>query len=155
LREIMSIKVMSAVWENAPVRQGKLLVLLAMADYADERGACWPSVPNLAKKAHVSERHARRILRQLEREHLIVREKLTGRYEPNIYRIFPGRGDILTPLKEKQGGHLGQPGGTSATSRGDTQTPQSVTEPSREPSSGCIDSDDEETKKRMERMGIQ
>ena len=134
----MSIKVMSVVWEAAPVRQGALLVLLAMADYCDERAVCWPSVPNLAKKAHVSERHARRILRQLERKGLIRRERMTGRYEPNIYRVLPDRGDKMSPLGKNEGGHLRQPGGTSTTLRGDTQTPQSVTESSREPSSGCI-----------------
>ena len=133
----MSIKAMSAVWEAAPVRQGAMLILLAMADYCDERGVCWPSVPNLAKKAHVSERHARRILRQLERKGLIRSEKLTGRYEPNIYKILCGRDDKMSPLNEKQGGHPEQPGGTSGTPRGDTQTPQSVTEPSSNPSSGC------------------
>ena len=122
----MSIKVMSAVWENPPVRQGALLVLLAMADYCDERGVCWPSVPNLGKKARVSERHARRILRQLERAGLIKKERMTGRYEPNIYRVLPDRGDILSPLGKNEGGHLEQSGGTSETSRGDTQTPQSV-----------------------------
>lgn len=149
----MSIKVMSGAWEVAPVRQGALLLLLAMADYCDERGMCWPSVPNLAKKARISERHARRILRELERKGLIRSEKLTGRYEPNIYKILCGRDDKMSPLDEKQGGHLRQPGGTPGAPRGDTQTPQSVTEPSCKPSSGI--STDKETEEQKARMGIQ
>lgn len=133
----MSIKVMSAAWANARVRQGSLLVLLALADYANDNGICWPSVPHLMEKSHISRRHVQRILRELERKGLIAKERIPGRYEPNIYKVLGGRGDKMTPLSENQGRHLRHSGATSKTSRGDTQTAQSVTEPSREPSSGC------------------
>ena len=129
---------MSAVWAQAPVRQGSLLVLLALADYANDNGICWPSVPHLMEKAHVSRRHVQRILRELTRKGLIRKEKMVGRYEPNVYKVLCGRGDKMTPLDRNQGRHLEHRGASSATSRGDTQTALSVTEPSREPSSGYI-----------------
>ena len=34
----MSIKVMTTVWAEAPYQGGALLILLAMADWADENG---------------------------------------------------------------------------------------------------------------------
>jgi hypothetical protein len=43
----MSIKIMAAVWElNLP--QNQKLVLLALADHADDRGTCYPSVARIA-----------------------------------------------------------------------------------------------------------
>lgn len=134
----MSIKVMSSVWAHAAVRQGSLLVLLALADYANDNGICWPSIPHLMEKAHISRRHVQRILRELERKGLIAKERMAGRYEPNIYKVLCGRGDKMTPLNENQGRHLRHPGASFETLRGDAQTAQSVTEPSRKPPSGCV-----------------
>jgi len=34
----MSIRVMTAVWDHSPYESGELLVLLALADWADEPG---------------------------------------------------------------------------------------------------------------------
>ena len=127
---------MTAVWANAPVRQGSLLVLLALADFANDNGICWPSVPTLMKKAHISRRHVQRILRDLQEDGLIAKEKLAGRYEPNVYKVLCDRGDEMTPLNRDSGVTSVHSGATFETSRGDTQTAQSVREPSREPSSG-------------------
>ena len=132
----MSIKVMSAVWENAPVRQGKLLVLLAMADYADERGVCWPSIGKLAERARLKRRQKQDILKKLLEVGLIRKERLTGRYEPNIYKILCGRGAETTPLGEKQGCSPAPRGVQSSTARGAPHRLLTVTEPSLEPSSG-------------------
>lgn len=148
----MSIKAMTAVWESAPVKQGSLLVLLALADFANENGTCWPSIPSLMEKAHISRRHVQRILRSLERRGLIAKERLVGRYEPNIYKVLCGRGDKMTPLGENEGRHLEHPGASFATPRGDTQTAQSVTDPSREPSSG--NDTDKEVAALEEKMGV-
>lgn len=86
-RKPVSIKVMTAVWENAPVRQGSLLVLLALADFASDNGLCWPSVETLAKKARLKRRHTQDILWKLERLGWITREVGTGPYGANHYRV--------------------------------------------------------------------
>ena len=49
----MSIKIMNAVWESGPADHTGLLVLLAMADIADDAGRLWPSVAGLPRGAHV------------------------------------------------------------------------------------------------------
>ncbi len=58
----MSIAVSSQVWEYSRQKSGNLLVLLAIADHADERGIAWPGIPLLARKTRLSERHVRRCL---------------------------------------------------------------------------------------------
>ncbi|HZS19218.1 MAG TPA: helix-turn-helix domain-containing protein [Candidatus Udaeobacter sp.] len=61
----MSIKVATQVWERSRHKSGNLLVLLALADHADDYGRAWPGIPRLARKARLSERHTRRCLNQL------------------------------------------------------------------------------------------
>lgn len=62
----MSIKVMSAVWEHSQQSGGALLVLLALADFANDDGHCYPSVGTLADKSRMSRRNVQYILRDLE-----------------------------------------------------------------------------------------
>ena len=52
----MSVRVSTRVWELAPQQGGALLILLAMADFADEDGVCFPTLPTRAAKARLSER---------------------------------------------------------------------------------------------------
>ena len=61
----MSIKVATQVWKGSRHKSGDLLVLLALADHADDQGKAWPGIPLLARKARLSERHARRCLNQM------------------------------------------------------------------------------------------
>jgi hypothetical protein len=61
----MSIKVATEVWRGSRHKSGNLLVLLALADHADDQGKAWPGVSSLARKARLSERHTRRCLSEL------------------------------------------------------------------------------------------
>ena len=47
----MSIKVAIEVWRGSQHKSGNLLVLLALADHADDQGKAWPGIPLLARKA--------------------------------------------------------------------------------------------------------
>lgn len=51
---------------------GKVL-LMCLANYADENGSCWPSQSTLAKEAELSERAIRKWLKQLEASGFIER----------------------------------------------------------------------------------
>lgn len=97
----MSIKVMTEVWEHSQQEGGALLVLLALADHANDQGYCWPSVPTLAKKARLSERHVRRILSDLQETGELEIEARTGR--SNYYRVVTPRmgGDNLSGVEEE------------------------------------------------------
>jgi hypothetical protein len=83
----MSIKVMAQVWENSPYGEGTLLVLLAMADWANDDGFCWPSIPQLAHKSRQSERNVRYVLRKLEEDKVVDRVEHRGKGHRNEYRL--------------------------------------------------------------------
>ncbi len=53
------------------------LVLLCLADYADEHGCCWPSQRTLAVDASLCERTVRRQLNYLEKAGVLSRRKRT------------------------------------------------------------------------------
>ncbi len=95
----MSIDVMVEVWKYAPVKGGDLLVLLCLADHANERGTCWPSIPTLAERSRLEERQVYRIIKNLERKGLIDIDHGEGSRRGNWYRVNTAnfnKGDIFT-----------------------------------------------------------
>ena len=87
----MSIKIRSEVWENAPLVGTDLLVLLALADMAnDENRECWPGLKNISHKARISTRQVSNVLGDLELQGIIcITSRLTekGGNTSNLYRI--------------------------------------------------------------------
>ena len=57
----MSIKRMSAVWEHSQHKGSELLLMLAIADTANDLGVAWPGYPYLAKKIRMARRSAIRL----------------------------------------------------------------------------------------------
>ena len=62
----MSIKAMTWVWDNSPQKSTNLLMLLAIADFCNDEGVCYPGVPRLAKKCRLQERGARKVITKLQ-----------------------------------------------------------------------------------------
>jgi hypothetical protein len=83
----MSIAVMSKVWKDAPQTGTELLVLLALADWADDRGTCWVKIVNLAKKARISERSAQYAVKQFMTDGTLEMIQESVRTQPTVYRI--------------------------------------------------------------------
>lgn len=101
----MSIRLMSLVWDTATVGGSDLLVLLALADYANDDGtSIYPSMKSLAKRARLSEDQTRRIIHKLIADgvvELVEKGGWTGnRNKSNEYRI------ILDSAGNLQGGVL-------------------------------------------------
>jgi len=94
----MSVKVMSRVWEHAPHKESTLLVLLALADYADDNGICWPDVASIATKARITDRRAIDIIRDLEADGSIAFQKGGGRGRRSCYAVLLG----LTPDQQER-----------------------------------------------------
>lgn len=70
----MSIALMGLVWDS-PVKSARMrLILLAIADSANDDGACWPSVGTLAKRAGCSLSTARGLVAELEQRGVLTRE---------------------------------------------------------------------------------
>lgn len=144
----MSIMVMSCVWKHAPVDQGQLLVLLALADFADDDGWSFPAMATLAAKARMSERTAQRAVRAMQDAGFLTIAENAGPGGSNRFRVdiaalaasreLPGSdrqgGDKLTPPEGGEGGDTGVTGGvTNTTGGGDTGVTLTVIEPSIEP----------------------
>ena len=91
----MSIEHMTAVWKYAPFDQTTLLVLLCLADYADDGGRSWPSVSRIAERARCSERHVSRVLSELEESGWLTRTPRPG--HSTTYTVVI-RGDKMAPL---------------------------------------------------------
>ena len=58
---------MARCWESSRATGSDLLVLLALADAADDDGECWPSVRTIAKKARLDHRTTQRRIRSLQK----------------------------------------------------------------------------------------
>jgi hypothetical protein len=85
----VSIRIMTAVWDRSKQTGGNLLLLLALADSADDNGECWPGVETLARKARMTPRHVRRVLAQLEEHGEVSRLPNAGMKGTNRYLIAP------------------------------------------------------------------
>jgi hypothetical protein len=83
----VSLRTMTCVWANSRASSGTLLVLLAIADFADDDGKAWPSVETLARKSRLSERAVRYALRELEKMGELATLKEAGPGGVNMYRV--------------------------------------------------------------------
>lgn len=94
----MSVKVMSWVFDHSESTGNERLVLLAIADHAnDETWSCWPSVARLAVKAKVSERTVQRAIRSLVELGEIGIGEGTGPRGTHRYTVYPQGRQIDTP----------------------------------------------------------
>ena len=88
----MSIRVMTSVWDDARTQaHSELLVLLALADWANDERHCWPTISALAAKARLSERAVQQILGRLTATSRIRRIQGGGRGRPNQYQVVTVR----------------------------------------------------------------
>ena len=75
----MSIMQMVLAWKVRDVSGTDKLVLLALADWANDEGLCWPSLDTLAEKSSLNRRTVMNAIGRLENAGLIRREILTGK----------------------------------------------------------------------------
>jgi len=74
----MSVRVMTAVWE-LDLPDSDKLVLLALADCANDEGHCWPSVRSLTIKCSKSERTIQGSIKRLVDEGHLIRREVPGK----------------------------------------------------------------------------
>lgn len=98
----MSIRLMTWVWQNSPYSGERLLLHLALADYANDEGVCFPSHGTLAKKARCSKGWVAQTIKQMIADHLIeiVEPAGQGRGKVGRYRLLIGdtQCDLSEPL---------------------------------------------------------
>lgn len=83
----MSIALMTVAWA-LPVASTEKLVLLALADNANDAGCCWPSMATIARKCGLSERATRLAMRRLEAAGHVSSVDRVG--TSRLYSVHPG-----------------------------------------------------------------
>lgn len=124
----MSIKAMNWAWEQRLPPNSKL-ILMALADAADEVGQCWPRVRLIAEKCCTSERTVQRVLKELEAAgflHIERNYRKDGSQSSNVYSLsLASPPDRLSPPSDRlaPGGDTGvMPPVTRVTPPGDRAT---------------------------------
>jgi hypothetical protein len=111
----MSVRASSIVWDHFPNQsQTQLLVLLALADRADDNGLCWPSIPTLAKKIRATDQCVQQNIRKLVDSNLLHKTEskggrrsesgigITNRYQINLEYLvsLPISGRTISVAKD-------------------------------------------------------
>ena len=123
----MSIKVSSQVWE-LKLPTNEKLVLLALADFADDAGKrCFPGKQRLARMTGLSVRQVQRILQVLKKKNLAIPAHFEkgGRQKATEFHLHPENGERTeteTPASrftEEKGRREQRETETPATEKGD------------------------------------
>lgn len=70
---------MTAVWERPDISSTQKLVLLALADWANDEGLCWPSLDKLCTKSSLGRRTIQMAIKDLCAAGLLVQEHVSGK----------------------------------------------------------------------------
>jgi hypothetical protein len=104
----MSLRATAWAWTQKAPTHGAKLVLLALADHADEIGLCWPSLERVASMTGLSVRAVRMALRDLEASVMITTDQNRGRGNTSRYALCingaavnPAKPSGFTPEKEE------------------------------------------------------
>ena len=119
----MSSQAMSWSWAQTTASSGQRLVLLALADHADDVGICWPSVARLSRLTAISERQVRDHLNALVELGLLQKERRRrqdGSLTVNTYFLaMPNAAQWATAVNEQP---LRQEAPPAADRRSDVQS---------------------------------
>lgn len=77
---------MSQVWDHNCSSHTQKLVLLALADNANDEGSCWPSIATISQKCQLSERCVYEQVGRLVKSHLLS-IKSGGGNRSNVYQL--------------------------------------------------------------------
>nr|WP_321482600.1 helix-turn-helix domain-containing protein [uncultured Cohaesibacter sp.] len=94
----MSVKVSTWAWELQCVKGMTKLVLMALADSADDDGFCWPKLDTIASKASTSRSTVKRAIKELADLNLLSvehRERENGASATNYYWVNVGHNPDL------------------------------------------------------------
>lgn len=86
----MSWKVTTRVIDTSKNKGSKLLLLIMLADAANEDGYCWPGIQRLAQQTRMSTRQVQRMLQDLAKDGEIFIETRKGGIKNNRYHVICG-----------------------------------------------------------------
>jgi hypothetical protein len=104
----MSVRVMSAVWDNGPSNYIDRYVLLCIADIGNDDGYGYPSVATVVAKTRLSKRTVLRSIQSLEENGWVIVNRKSRKVKFSTYEIqldrFQKSGDSQSPKKSKKSG---------------------------------------------------
>lgn len=109
----MSGKATGWAWDQ-DLRCVEKIVVLALADHADDAGVSWPGVDRLAQKTGQSRRTIQRALKSLEDAGKLRREERPRRGRAIVHYVLAMKGDSQSPKGARQ------------SKRGDSLTPDPI-----------------------------
>lgn len=86
----MSIEIMTAVWDRSTAYGGDLLILLAIANYADINGRAYPSIRTLSQRGRMTERNAQYCIQKLEALGELKVDRNAGPHGTHIFQVVLG-----------------------------------------------------------------
>lgn len=98
----MSLTIVNTAMQKDFGTPCRKLVALCLANFADEKGKCWPSIHRIARCANVSERRAQTAIREFVDEGLITIEEGGAPRKTNWYRINLAALDRLPSCNERR-----------------------------------------------------
>jgi hypothetical protein len=113
----MSIRCISWVLDHSDAQHAERLVLLALADRADDDGRAWPSVRDLATRARLSRRAVQVALRRLKLAQSIEPAGLS-RAGTTVYRIITTGGAKSAPRAKSAPAQNATEGGAESRKKG-------------------------------------
>ena len=104
----MSVFVSSDVWEHSKATGAPFVVLLCLADQANDDGESWYSVDKIAARCRMSRRSVFRHLEELEGLQELERTERPGR--SSLFKVKVGRTATRAKLAPPTGDRLAHPG---------------------------------------------
>jgi hypothetical protein len=121
----MSVYLSTAAWKAKIDNPTRKLVLLSLADQANDEGWTWPAMRTIAQRCGVAERTVREHIAMLEVHGILKREQrhdASGRQTSNLFQIsieeLGRRSHTAAPPAETGGGGATPQGGGGATPQG-------------------------------------
>ena len=78
---------MSAVWDIEGIDSSECLVLISLADHADDQGRCYPSIARLAKRTKLSGRGVQKVITRLIEKGFVTVSPCAGQGGANLYTV--------------------------------------------------------------------
>lgn len=90
---------MSMVWRDETLGATDKIVMLSLADHADDEGFCYPSIARLEKRTGLKRRTVQDALKRLRSRGYVTVYANKGRGGANLYKVSPG-GAADAPVRE-------------------------------------------------------
>jgi Helix-turn-helix domain len=94
----MSYRAVSNILAKSEPKGIPRLVLIVLAECANDSGICWPSMTTIAQRAALSVRHAKRVVHALGEAGHVAIERGNGMSHPNKYRLLDSDSPVTVSL---------------------------------------------------------